>query len=522
MGVDMEEPGRRRLSGCWMFAPACVLLLALLAIALWVWDAALKRKLDARIADAHARGEPVTFAEFMERRRQAAPFDCSALSFMDAMERLQLVDGEDHDRTSVIARLRFSEELGARRSDEQRAMMRGHVEARAEVLALIRQGARLPPGAYPIDASGPPWCITMDHLARTRHIARLCRRAAVLHAEDGDGRAAAEYTADGLALAASVGEWPLLIERLVDLAIGSIALDGLERALAVCEMPADSLTMLREALRQAEDGNRTLAALLAERAGGHWALVEASADDVAEFVRTCGDGIPGVLARLYAVAPVWRAGDALFYHKVMERQVDAHRLPLEERAQAAARASQQAETDVAAGGMRHPLSAMTMPALSRAGEEDVKAAARSRVVRVALAAEQWRMMHGDWPESLDQLVPEFLDALPCDPHTGGPLLWKRTPEGFTVYSAGLDGDDNGGLRQQDAAAVPGNARPPYDIPFRLFDPERRGARTRAFRDEVMEAGWLNLSELAPFGFDEARLRTLRFTDEDLRTLRNRE
>lgn len=51
--------------------------------------------------------------------------------------------------------------------------------------------------------------------------------------------------------------------------------------------------------------------------------------------------------------------------------------------------------------------------------------ARLRTARAGIAVELYRRRHGAWPESLEQLVPEFLDAVPVDPFTGKALEYCR-------------------------------------------------------------------------------------------------
>ena len=61
-----------------------------------------------------------------------------------------------------------------------------------------------------------------------------------------------------------------------------------------------------------------------------------------------------------------------------------------------------------------------------------------------LAAERYRQARGRWPDSLADLVPGQLAALPLDPYDGQPLRWRRLPYGIVIYSVGRDGEDNGG------------------------------------------------------------------------------
>ncbi|MCL4694837.1 MAG: hypothetical protein KJ060_20270 [Candidatus Hydrogenedentes bacterium] len=63
-------------------------------------------------------------------------------------------------------------------------------------------------------------------------------------------------------------------------------------------------------------------------------------------------------------------------------------------------------------------------------------------VQVLLALKVYHMRHGELPESLDALVPEFFDELPRDWFDGGFIKYNR--EKALVYCVGADLVDNGG------------------------------------------------------------------------------
>lgn len=60
----------------------------------------------------------------------------------------------------------------------------------------------------------------------------------------------------------------------------------------------------------------------------------------------------------------------------------------------------------------------------------------------ALAA--WHAERGDYPEQLTDLVPKYLAELPRDLFLEGPLNYRRTPEGYVLYSVGPNGKDEEG------------------------------------------------------------------------------
>lgn len=70
--------------------------------------------------------------------------------------------------------------------------------------------------------------------------------------------------------------------------------------------------------------------------------------------------------------------------------------------------------------------------------------ALARTARAGLACRVFRSRTGQYPESLEALVPSLLTEVPIDPFTGDPLVYRREGNGFIVYSLGSNLRDDGG------------------------------------------------------------------------------
>jgi hypothetical protein len=65
---------------------------------------------------------------------------------------------------------------------------------------------------------------------------------------------------------------------------------------------------------------------------------------------------------------------------------------------------------------------------------------------IACGLERYRLAHGQYPETLDALVPQSAAKLPHDIIGGEPLKYHRTADGrFVLYSVGWNGKDDGGV-----------------------------------------------------------------------------
>ncbi len=67
------------------------------------------------------------------------------------------------------------------------------------------------------------------------------------------------------------------------------------------------------------------------------------------------------------------------------------------------------------------------------------------LARAACALERYRLAHGEYPETLDALAPQFIEKLPHDIIGGQPLHYRRKDGGkFILYSVGWNEEDDGG------------------------------------------------------------------------------
>ena len=65
--------------------------------------------------------------------------------------------------------------------------------------------------------------------------------------------------------------------------------------------------------------------------------------------------------------------------------------------------------------------------------------------QIVCALERFRLAHGNYPETLAALIPQFMKKLPHDLIGGYPLHYQRTDDGgFTLYSVGWNEKDDGG------------------------------------------------------------------------------
>jgi len=94
------------------------------------------------------------------------------------------------------------------------------------------------------------------------------------------------------------------------------------------------------------------------------------------------------------------------------------------------------------------LTHVSFPAYSVVITRGFESAVAVDIARTACAAELYRMKHGDYPPSANDLVPDFIDRIPEDLfNPGTPLRYKKGAQGdrYRIYSVGQNGADDGGV-----------------------------------------------------------------------------
>jgi hypothetical protein len=92
------------------------------------------------------------------------------------------------------------------------------------------------------------------------------------------------------------------------------------------------------------------------------------------------------------------------------------------------------------------LVSMLLPAVGASVRKFAYTQSSVDMARVACALERYHLAHGEYPETLDTLSPQFIEKIPHDIIGGQPLHYRRTDDGkFILYSVGWNETDDGGI-----------------------------------------------------------------------------
>ncbi|HEX5400134.1 MAG TPA: hypothetical protein VFY06_13900 [Verrucomicrobiae bacterium] len=96
----------------------------------------------------------------------------------------------------------------------------------------------------------------------------------------------------------------------------------------------------------------------------------------------------------------------------------------------------------------------------------IRDAARAEVARnvvvTAIALKRYELRHHQFPDTLSELVPDFLKVVPTDYMNGQPLHYRRNGNGtFLLYSVGENGKDDGGSPEWEKTSETQYSSPNY-------------------------------------------------------------
>jgi hypothetical protein len=335
-------------------------------------------------------------------------------------------------------------------------------------LAEARKLKDLPHGRFPL-AYSPGWIGTLiPHVQETRDIANFLGHDVLLRAQQGDIDGAVLSCQALLNTGRALGDEPFLISQLVRIAIRSIALRKLERVLAQGQASPGVLADFQKLLEDEEAQPLLLFGARGERAGMDSLMKEMQKGTIS-VSQVMGNPSPtrwkagpidvdAMLSPLL-VGPFAMNHAALL--RYLNQVVEIAKQPIEDQP-ALLKELEATIPDQPA------LVRLMVPGIGKVGEALRRSTAELRCAIVLLAAERYRLAHGRWPESVGELVPDFLAKVPTDPYNRRPVRLRRLDDGLVIYSVGPDGQDDGGNVNRQNNVAPGS-----DLGYRLWDVDQR-------------------------------------------------
>jgi len=308
--------------------------------------------------------------------------------------------------------------------------------------------------------------VLMPHLGRFREVGRLLGADAVAAAERGDTEACAADLFAVMRLGVHVAEHDLLMNQLLRIGFYNSAIETLSW---VVQKHPDLLTdaqlaalsgRITEAVAFELDitGERLLFEDFLQRSytdngrgGGHLSphLLGEGYDPFGHLLledkpHWAGVGLWYLLSPIAITTAASRSEMHDLYHTTMDQSDAARLVPMRDLPKPGFIQELNERIDSHVTSFRYGLAPMGWPISESPRHSQARFRGRLEGTAVGLALERYRLAHGVYPEALDALVPDYLEALPVDRINGEPLHYRLGTDGPVVYSVGSDGDDDGG------------------------------------------------------------------------------
>jgi hypothetical protein len=103
---------------------------------------------------------------------------------------------------------------------------------------------------------------------------------------------------------------------------------------------------------------------------------------------------------------------------------------------------------------KHPVAMIFLPSLQGFHARQAESTAKLNGLKIVLALKIYKAENGEYPDSLDLLVPVYVKELPKDPFSGRDYIYCREGEGFVIYSVGFNQKDDGGIYDRKRSGFP--------------------------------------------------------------------
>ena len=416
--------------------------LVTIALAIFgIWRVHLHYQITRQFAGIRSAGWPASPQDLNRWYAEVPPASNAAVGLAQAFGLLRTFPDK---RVNEIDRARVLD----RREDwsaETRARIAEYVAMNSNALAHAQAGLSRPQCRYPVDLTYG-FLALYPHLPKLKTLARTAALRAILAAEQGQRTDWPPDIRLMLQLAATLASEPTLISQLTRDSVLAMSVQATERCLNQSGFGNESAELIG-AFAGAVNTNAFRLGLIGERASAvpvfrmSWA--EMRQGEKAQKAEVTMPKPPPLAGRPNPF--LWLTGflerDLSFFLGVMETNIAlaAYRPPA---SLALTNIAQQ--FDEIANRNLYIFSQKVLPSIGRAAVRDATTIARIRLAQTALALARYRVVRGELPVDLADLVPRFLAAVPTDPFNGESLRYRRSDQGFIVYSVGADGHDDGG------------------------------------------------------------------------------
>ncbi|MBX3362876.1 MAG: type II secretion system protein GspG, partial [Phycisphaeraceae bacterium] len=314
-----------------------------------------------------------------------------------------------------------------------------------ETLAILASTRRYVPG-YDIPPGQPLFLIPLKHLGDSRQLAMACLSRMRLAAEDRDLAAFSSAMEGSLALARVLRLEPNLISHLVSYHI-EMETHGQIRLALASSPDAEWLDAISDILERQRSSVPHEFWIRSEALTSHNLICHFFNEPHHARFGRWSRSVRQLRMSLFigdTMRQPSRLGTYYENRKILREQEERFR--------------EVASTPLRERGPHDSASTSLIPAWYCINTDPTETLDQSAVLQadrdgldIMIALERFRLAEGEYPDSLERIVPAYMEALPLDPWSGVPYVYRRpgdsdhcAPAGYVLYSIGSDQVDNGG------------------------------------------------------------------------------
>jgi len=324
------------------------------------------------------------------------------------------------------------------------------------VIEELREASRLPGSRFPLNYdSESPSAILLPHLAALKKCSQTLQLRSLAELQNGQPEKALADVKLALQLTDKIHTEPFWISHLVRIAMMNLMLQPVWEGLAEHQWSEEQLVALDVELAKLDflaDYKLSMRSELGCQ-GSEMDRLRRHPEQMQDL-GGMSDGEGGVMNQLLPGKFAARLiPTGWFYQNQFRcaRMMVDYYLPLADENQStfppalARRGDAAVMAEIKTASPFNVLERLMLPGLGNGVKRFAYAQSSVDLARTAIALERYRLAHGDYPESLDALAPQFIAKLPHDIINGQPLHYRRTDNGqFVLYSVGWNETDDGG------------------------------------------------------------------------------
>lgn len=297
------------------------------------------------------------------------------------------------------------------------------------------------------------FALTLPHLAKMRSCSRLLAAKAKIESENGVINGALSACLTGLKISKSLSEEQTLISQLVRIAMDAITLAATGSVLDNGD--GELYQLLINEMENERKGNLIQFPLMMEVVAVRQQFSDfrehfknQNIEEIEKWFDSLSEEkTENSLRTYYKTNPegFWDEQETT-YLQIMRKLINLGRKPYWEAKEQLDRFTSELSQLPKEKGI---LAQFYLPGVARTYLQEARIDARLGAAETGIANRIYRQKHGKFADSLNQLTPEILPALPLDPFTGKDYIYRKTDKGFIVYSIGDNLKDDNGISQKE-------------------------------------------------------------------------